>query len=630
MHVNSTRLRKTILRFVFVMSLLVGSLAGITQAKFNTVVNEKHPGLNEYVQVEYTIENAKSVEKIEPPEFRNFRVVQGPIQSNGMSIMNGVLSQYKSLTYILQPMKTGRLTIPGAVAVIDGKPLQSQLVTIEVTKNHKGNPNNSLVPAMPVFPEAEPEVEEEYILRPGESLPEKIKRNLFVKADVNKTTCYEGEPIVATFTLCSRLRSESKVLKRPSLNGFSVIDMIEPEDNRPTVKTINGKAFNVHTIRKTQLFPLQAGNFEIDPVELENTVRFIKPNNEPGGSRSPMQQFMDEFMSGRTRGEVVEQTFTLGSKPIAITVKPLPLANKPAGFNGAVGRFSLQVDGKKKTVAAGEAVALRVQIKGQGNFNMVNALTIQLPDGMEGYDPVVKEEVDKTNYPLSGSKTFTYTFIPKDTGTFLIPAISFSYFDPADARYKTETADSFRLEVTPSTRKGRMIGKLFRPAAPGAPVHWLGTVPVGVLVSVAAVLAVAALGFYKWKRPTSQKRKPAVQVESQVKPLQAALPELPYSLENARRAMEAGESQRFFSEVNNTVWKELTARVQVPSTELNKFNVVNRLQQKGASAALIQQLQSVLSDCEIALYTPVHSASDMNQTLVKAETFINELKKSFV
>ncbi len=635
MHLKNTRIEKNLLQLFATLTLLVCSLAGSAQARFNTVVNETHPGLQDYVQVEYTIENAKSVEKIEPPAFKNFRIIQGPIQSNGMSIMNGVLSQYKSLTYILQPVSTGRLIIPGTIAVIDGKSVQSQAVAIEVTRKGNGNSGNSgngnsLMPSMPAFPQDEPEVEEEYRLRPGESILEKIKKNIFVRADVNKTSCYEGEPIVATFELCSRLRSESKVLKRPSLNGFSVLDMIEPESNRPTVQIINGKAFNVHVIRKTQLFPLQAGNFEIDPVELENTVKFIKPGTDGNSSRSPMQQFMDEFMSGRANGEVVEQSFNLGSKPIAITVKPLPLANKPEGFNGAVGKFSLQVDGKQKTVAAGEAVSLKVAIRGQGNFNMINALTLQFPDHMEVYDPVIKEAVDKTIYPLSGSKTFTYTFIAKDTGNFIIPAISFSYFDPADALYKTETSDSFKIQVTPALKKKGLIGKIFRPAADASPVHWLDAISVNMLISILALIFVGGLALFQWSKSRRTQRPPPIPVATASAPLKVQHTQPEYSLINAKRAMEDGQSQLFYSEVNNTIWKELKDRVHIPSTELNKYNVVTQLELKGASPVLTRQLKEVLQECEIALYTPVHSITDMQETLDKAEILIKDFRRTFV
>lgn len=474
MHLNLYRIEKYLHYFLTTVIALGICVMSVAQVRFSTVVSEKQAGLNDYVQVEYTIENAKSVERLSPPNFRYFRLIQGPAQSNGMSYMNGQLSKFRSISFILQPRNTGRLIIPGASAVIDGKAMRSKPVVIDVrlsvTHNH------ALPPKSAILPEAEPRVEEEYILRPGESIAQKIKQNLLVRTEVNKTTCYEGEPIMATFKLCSRLRSESKVLKRPSLNGFSVYDMVEPEANNPTIENINGKLYNVHIIRKTQLFPLQAGTFEIDPVELDNKVKFIKMG-DTRGSRSPLQKLMDEYINEGIGSSIEEQSFTLASKPVTITVKPLPVASKPESFNGAVGKFTMQAEIKDRTVAEGEAIAFKLLIKGKGNFTVINPPFMQLPGGMEGYDPQITENVDKFIYPLSGSKTFDYTIVARDSGMHTIPAVAFSYFDPVDAQYKTEVSDSFMVHVTSNKSmalKKRRSGLVRSPASP----HWIDYVPI--------------------------------------------------------------------------------------------------------------------------------------------------------
>jgi len=252
------------------------------QVNFSTNVNEKQIGQHDYVQVEYTIENAKSVERFAYSPFKNFRIIQGPVQSSGMSVTNGVMSQYKGMSFILQPIITGKLLVPGATAVIDGKDMRSNPVVIEVVPG-----SSTSNPSPPSWPDPLPQVNEEYTLSPGETFTDKIKKNLLVVAEVNKTSCYQGEPIVSTYKLYSRLRSESRVVKRPSLNGFSVFDMIDPEANvNPTVETLNGKSYNVHMIRKTQLVPLQPGTFVLDPVELENKVRFIRSNRKKADRKS--------------------------------------------------------------------------------------------------------------------------------------------------------------------------------------------------------------------------------------------------------------------------------------------------------------------------------------------------------
>ena len=623
-HLNLRSIERYLPKFSATLLALVCCAASIAQVKFNTVVNEKQPGLNDYVQVEYTVENAKSVDRFAPPIFKNFRIIQGPVQSTGMSYINGVVSQYKSISFTIQPIVKGRIIVPGAMAMIDGTMMHSESVPIYVRNEGRGSNNNGFPGISRLFPRAEPEVEEEVTIKPGESIADKIKNNLFVQTDVNKTTCYEGEPVMATFKLCSRLRSESRVLKRPSLNGFSVFDMIEPESNRPTIQTINGKSYNVHLIRQTQLFPLQPGTFDIDPVELDNTVKFIKQTVSQRPLRGPLQQFLDELAPEGVHGQVEEHTFTLASKPIRIIVKPLP-ANKPAGFNGAVGRFVMQTDWKNRPVAAGDDIRIQLKIKGQGNFSVINPPLVTLPEGFESFDPVIKENVDKTIYPLSGSKTFDYTFISKTPGTYTIPAVLFSYFDPKEARFKTLSSDSFEIRVV-APRKKLNTRNLF-PARKMEPASSWKDSPVFLIIVLATVTALGvALITFLFKK----KKRKETPGKSQVKIIPATAPPVSKPdldpLKNARLALAEERSQHFYSEVNRAVWRTLSEKINLPATQMNKLQVTAVLQEKGVDNQVIVRLGDVLNACEIALYTPVHTASDMQQTLDKAEDLIRDLQ----
>ena len=305
--------------FFFLVSAVVYG-----QAKFSTVIDQPSISKDQLVQVEYVVENAKKVDDFDPPSFRNFSVIQGPIQSSGMSFVNGSLTQYKALVFLLQPRITGKLIIPGATATIDGKRRQSDAVALEVTKS-KNNANPSTARRLRLnLPAENVEADKEFVLYPNENVAEKIKKNLFVKVEVNKKVCYVNEPVIATYKLYSRLRSESRVVKRPSYNGFSVYDMIDPEANNPTIETVNGKQYNVHIIRKSQLFPLQAGEFMLEPVEVENTVHFIKASSEQD---TYLEEINDPF------AETVQHTLTLGNDPVNITVKPLPANYQPVTFD---------------------------------------------------------------------------------------------------------------------------------------------------------------------------------------------------------------------------------------------------------------------------------------------------------
>src|ERR1700748_3151001 len=129
----------TVIRFslIFWIALLTGLFVS-GQVKFTTVASSQEVGRGDYLQVEFVVENAKQIEQLTPPDFPGFHVAQGPIQSSGMSIVNGNMSQYKALSYVLQPDKTGKFVIGRASATIDGKHMQSNTVTIVVNASSSG------------------------------------------------------------------------------------------------------------------------------------------------------------------------------------------------------------------------------------------------------------------------------------------------------------------------------------------------------------------------------------------------------------------------------------------------------------------------------------------------------------
>src|ERR1700722_15505162 len=164
-----------------VLITLLPGLFAFGQVKFTTVVSSQEVGAGDYLQVEFVVENARQIEALNPPDFPGFKVAQGPIQSSGMSVINGNMSQYKGLSFVLQPTKTGKFNISGASAVVDGQQMRSNRVTITVHAAGSGSvpspanpgsagPNPMFQPfgPDPFAPEREA-VDRDYVLRPGEN-----------------------------------------------------------------------------------------------------------------------------------------------------------------------------------------------------------------------------------------------------------------------------------------------------------------------------------------------------------------------------------------------------------------------------------------------------------------------------
>ncbi len=136
----------------------------------------------------------------------------------GSSTINGVQSNYLSFVYIIQPLSAGRYSFSGASAKINGKRLAFNTINIDVAREVVAILNTVFIKRGLEKPEEE--LYSDYIMRKGENLHDKIRKNLFIKVDVNKTSCYEGEPVVASYKLYTRPEVRIKSIEAPFVQWF--------------------------------------------------------------------------------------------------------------------------------------------------------------------------------------------------------------------------------------------------------------------------------------------------------------------------------------------------------------------------------------------------------------------------
>jgi len=618
---------KTLRYNILALLVIAHSFGASAQLKFTTVISNNEIGRNDYVQIQFVISNAKQIDQFIPPLFPDFQIVEGPSQSSGMSNINGNISQYQSISYVLQPTKIGKFTIAGAGATIDGKQMHSNPVSVSVTANSSGTARNKNMAQPffhPIWPDEAEEENKDYVLKPGENVSDVIKKNLFVKVQVSKNKCYVGEPIVATYKLYSCLRSESRVTKLPSMNGFSVYDMIDPNKNSPSYETINGKRFTVHVIRKAQLIPLQSGTVALDPVQIENDVYFIKGGTRARHRSNILDDFFDNF-SNEEAGNMIEQHITLNSKPVEINVNALPEKNKPDDFSGAVGNFNVDATIENKKIAARDEATLRITVKGTGNLPIVNAPQISWPATIEGYDATAKENVDKSVAPMSGSKSFDYIFSPKQKGDYTIPPIDFSYFDPATNSYKTLKTQPLNFTASQEIRKPTSKNVIEKSAT--QETSGVKTFIQDHLEWIFAAIILSALGIYFWKQNVNLQNEEAqkaiaLKLEKETPVLS---PEELDPLLRARKFLEYNDYKNFYQELNRSVWNVLGAKLKIRSSELNKHNVLSQLQLLGWNQYDMIHLEGILHKCEMNLYTPDYSEINSQQLLHETDGLLKKL-----
>ena len=156
---------------------------------------------------------------------------------------------------------------------------------------------------------------------------------------------------------------------------------------------------------------------------------------KPGESDISVQAivFVTRLTSvGRSSGNTAQAM--LDTPPVRVRVRPLPEAGRKPGFTGGIGKFELGKPALSATdVAVGDPLTLSVVITGEGNLEAISPPTIDGGDAWQTFTPTV--EVDRDAFSGRGSKTITYTLIPRSADVRSVPAIPFSYFDPERAAY---------------------------------------------------------------------------------------------------------------------------------------------------------------------------------------------------
>ena len=154
--------------------------------------------------------------------------------------------------------------------------------------------------------------------------------DLLLRLNLSRSTVYKGEPIRAALKLYNRVSLvDYSVQKMPSFNGFWTQQL--DTETVPNRETYNGKVYEVYTLIEYLLYPQQSGKLVIDPVEMTALVQVIVQNS---------QNYDPFFGTGR---EIYNVKRELKTPRITVDVKELP-AGAPAGFGGAVGKFSMEAE----------------------------------------------------------------------------------------------------------------------------------------------------------------------------------------------------------------------------------------------------------------------------------------------
>lgn len=651
-------------KHISVCLLLVSfTLTGVIHVRaqdvvFSAAASAGKIGIEDQVQVQYTIRDAQDLQSLGPKQeiTNDFHIVGGPYQSSGtnVSVINGKMTQSQSLTvtYILQPKRKGKLTIPAAIARdAKGDSYQSNALTLEVVEGslaqqrqqQRGYDPFSDDPFEAIMRQRQRQMQamqQQRQQRQAEPEPADVNldKDLFIKVVVDKSKVYVGEQITASYKLYARLPMNVAISKLPSLNGFWTQDFDMPGGKiTPVEEIINGQRYQVFTLKKSALFPQQTGTLELDPAEAEGVARIVQKNRQ----RDPFfddpffnsffmdDPFADEFF-GRSAYRDVK--VKLKSKPVKIEVLPVPEEGKPDSYTGAVGNFTVSSNIDKTEISTDDVANFKLIINGSGNIKLIEAPALKLPNGLTSYDPVVLDTITGRTTTISGSKTITYPISPRTPGDYNIPPVSFTYFNPQSGKYITINTNPVKLHVKPGNNYTAGNTHSAR-----TDIHDINTQPINRLTtkprplvlspgywSAYALPIMAFLGLLVWRRREEELSKDSVLLRTR-RANKIALKRLA----TAQKHLQKNERIPFYEEISKAIWLYLSDKLSIPLSSLSKENAGDALNKRGIGHQLQQELSKMLDECELALYSGTTGSQQMNSTYNNVVHIISKLEEAF-
>ncbi|MDE6793349.1 MAG: BatD family protein, partial [Muribaculaceae bacterium] len=258
--------------------------------------------------------------------------------------------------------------------------------------------------------------------------------NLFLKADVSRSTAYEQEALVYTVKLYTTYDAIKFIgaTAAPKFEGF-VVEESKDISTSLEYETYNGKTYATAIIARYIIFPQMQGQLKV----LGNTYTVSVDERE---------YYHDPFWGSMSVPKPLQLNVT--PNDLSINVKPLP-SPVPANFSGGVGQFKISSDLPAQNFLSNQAASVVYTVTGTGNLKYVKLpdLNALYPAQLEVYSPTpeVTANVGRTN--VSGSAKFDYSFMPLEAGTFTIPSVELVYFNPLTGNYETSTARGYTINV---------------------------------------------------------------------------------------------------------------------------------------------------------------------------------------
>ena len=564
------------------------------------------------------------------PSFDGFTVVGGPFSStsSNFQMVNGSMSHTVKCTYTfaLQAYKEGTFRVGSASLNVKGDKITSEPFDIKVIPDDGSHAASSGGGATSSQGQAQHNTND----------PQVSGKDLFLRVIPSKKTAYVGEQVVLTYKLYTKVPVSSlSVEKAPSYAGFWTKDISDNTGGtlRQSSEYINGIEYTSAEIQKVVVVPQRAGKLTLDPMSVECVAQIRKESNRQR-SMDPFEEFFNDPFFNRN---IVNVKKELSSQSFMLEVKALPEANKPASFAGAVGNYNFKSDIDMTELKTNEAFTLTYTVSGSGNIELLQMPEPVFPPDFEVYDPKITTSTDVTANGLSGTKKAEYLVIPRRAGSFTIPEVEFSFFNPGSGVYQVLSSRPYEVQV----EKGRedqeggiyasnqedikYLGKDIRHIMTGNPrlrsqhSAFFGSSAYYVAL-LALLLAFILLLILLKNREKMEKDTAATRNRKADKVARGRL-------KRAAQFLKEKDQDKFYVEMSQALWGYIADKLGIERSKLSMDTVSETMKEKSVPDELTQQFVDTLNSCEFARFAPGSADEKMDELYQRGIEVISKAEK---
>ena len=502
------------------------------------------------------------------PIKKDFEIISGPSQQTNIQWINNKMSSTKTITWRLSPSRVGLLVIPS----LNGTLGKNKFVTNPIRINVEESKNSD-------------------------------KRDVFIVAEIDKSSAYIGEQITLKYKLYKKsdisLASIDQ-FKMPTFTGFWTEELFTPQRLQYQKQDVilDGVKYQVASLGERALFPMTSNEkHQIPSVSVKIQMEIKKKRQR----RDPFfDPFFNSFFSET-------KTKILKSKKKSIDIKGFP-SGRPSDFTGAVGLFKLSSNVDRNNVDVNEGVAFNVVLEGTGNIGLFSLPQFEFPESIEVFSPTKNFERDNFRNQITGKQVWEYILLPRNKGEYTLPSVTMTYLDLKSKTWKKLNTKPIILTINSSKIQTRLIDGKTRDDIDfsGKDIRYLHSKDSQLIEDKKAehysILFIYASALMLLLTPNLIIRANGYRYLNKTKWNSKG------ALRKSLRLLKNNKNN-VFQTANSAFYDYLQLKLDLPSSNLDSSKVKDLLKTKISNQTL-EDLIHILTICDEGIYSPYHKIEE--------------------